>query len=211
MASPVAVVRRSENKKLSTNKNVNATYASQATCPSSCPFYKSGCYAECGPIAYTTNRLNDSKEIRPTMIARYEAKKIRQLDAQFPLRLHVVGDCANKKSAEIIAEACSEYSSKFNQVVWCYTHNRTIPKESWGNISILRSCTTPRQAEGALQAGFGVAYTVEKFKSKKRYYVGRGLFGIPCPVQTGLCKSCTDCKLCFNIEGLVKRNNVILF
>jgi hypothetical protein len=210
MASPVTVVRRSENKKLSTDKNVNATYASQVTCPNSCPFHNSGCYAECGPIAYTTKRLNASKEIRPTMVARHEAKQIRQLDAQFPLRLHVVGDCKNKKSAEILAEACKEYSSKFNQKVWGYTHNRTIPREAWGNISILRSCTSLRQAEGALKANFGAALIVDKFKSNKRYAIGRNVFGIPCPVQTGLAKSCVDCKLCLNEEGLKKTNSVIL-
>jgi hypothetical protein len=144
------------------------------------------------------------------MVARYEAIKIRKLKALYPLRLHVVGDCANRKSAEIIAEACSEYSSKHDQVVWGYTHNRKIPREAWGDISILRSCLTIRQAENSMQSGFAVALIVAEFKSNKRYYIGRGMYGIPCPVQTGLCKSCVDCKLCMKEDFLKKHNNVIL-
>lgn len=210
MASPVTVVQRSANKKLSTNRKVNATYSSQVTCPKECPFRGKGCYAEIGPIAYTTIRLNKSKELRPTMVARYEATKIRKLDAQYPMRLHVVGDCANRKSAEILAEACSEYSSKYNQVVWGYTHNRKIPREAWGSISILRSCITVRQAETAMQANFAAALIVEEFKSNKLYPIGRGMYGIPCPVQTGLSKSCVDCKLCMKEDFLKKHNAVIL-
>ena len=208
--SPVTVVRRSQNRKLSTDRACNATYVSQSTCPASCPFYGQGCYAEGGEIRYTTANLNKAREQNPTRIARREAKAILSLDSRFPLRLHVVGDCKTKKSAEIVSEACMVYSSKHGQKVWGYTHNRLIPRASWGTVSILRSCTSLRQAEGALQAGFAATLIVPEFKSDKRYYIGRGMYGIPCPVQTGKCASCVDCKLCMKDDTLRKHNNVIL-
>ena len=211
MNSPIAVVNRSENSKLSANGKVNATYVSQSTCLESCPFYNNGCYAEIGKTGYTTTKLNKAREQNPTRIARREAKGILGLKAVYPLRLHVVGDCKNKKSAEILAEACAEYTSKHGQPVWCYTHNRKIPRSSWGSISIIRSCETLRQAENSMQAGFASALVVEKFASDKRYYIGRGMYGIPCPVQTGKCASCVDCKLCMKDKSLISRKNVILF
>lgn len=208
---PAILVHRSQNRKLSTDNKVNATYVSQATCPSTCPFKNSGCYAEFGDMLYATRRLNAAKQQNPTRVARIEAALIKNSTARFPLRLHVVGDCANRKSAAILAEASAEYSSKHNQIVWTYTHNRTIPREFWGNISVLRSCSTIRQAETAINAGFAAALIVPKFKSEKRYYLGRGLYGIPCPKQTHKSASCVDCKLCFKDMALKDRKNVILF
>jgi hypothetical protein len=210
MSSPVAVVERSENQKLSTNGRCSATYASQKTCPKTCPFFGAGCYAEMGPIAYTGNRLNAAKESRPTMIAKAEAAGIRKLSGRFPLRIHVVGDVVKPKAAAIISEACAEYSAKFEQPTWGYTHNRKVPRGDWGNVSMLRSCTTVRQAETAMQAGYAAALIVADFKSQKRYYMGRGIHGIPCPVQTGLAKSCVDCRLCMKEDTLKKHKNVVL-
>jgi hypothetical protein len=208
--SPVAVIQGSENKKLSTNHKVNATYVSQATCPKTCPFFNKGCYAETGLVGYTTLRLNRCKEQRPTRIANLEAMKIREVKSSYPLRLHVVGDCASQKAARIVSEAANEYIEKHNQPVWGYTHNRIIPRDCWGNISILRSCTTIKQAQTAHDAGFAVALIVPEFKNNKRYYIGRGLYGIPCPVQTKMSNSCVDCKLCMKDKFLQEHNLVIL-
>ena len=62
-----------------------------------------------------------------------------------------------------------------------------------------------------MQSGFASALVVEKFASDKRYYIGRGMYGIPCPVQTGKCASCIDCNLCMKDKSLISRKNVILF
>lgn len=196
----VIVVEKSQNSKVG---EASATYASQATCPDTCPFQGAGCYAESGPCGLILKRLNASEIKDPNELAKMEAEGIKNLSGNRQLRLHVVGDCKTKRSAEILAEACESYSNK----VWCYTHNRSIPRKSWGNISILRSCETLRQAEEATKSGFGVSMVVPSFKENKRYYLGRGLYGIPCPAQVKGIK-CVDCKLCLNSSKLGK--NVVL-
>lgn len=208
--SPVAVVERSENAKLSKNGHVSATYVSQTTCPNSCPLKGKGCYAEYGKSGMINRRLNSASEKRPVMVAKAEAEGIKELTGKFPLRLHVVGDAYDKKSAEVLAEAAEVHTSKFGMPVWTYTHNHTTPRSSWGNISVFRSCETLRQAETAIKAGYSAVLIVEKFKSNKMYPIGRGLYGIPCPAQIDKTKSCTDCKLCMIDKNLQKKNMVIL-
>src|SRR5262245_51876429 len=86
---PAAVaVETSDNRKLGP---VSATYASQASCPRSCPWFGSGCYAETGHVGHTTRRLNRSAVRGPLAVARAEARAIDRLTADRLLRLHVVG------------------------------------------------------------------------------------------------------------------------
>lgn len=207
MCSAIAV-ENSGNRKIG---KVSATYVSQVTCPSGCPLKGHGCYAEYGVMAYIKNRLNSSDEVKPIMVARAEARAIRALTAKNYLRIHVLGDCADSESVRIIAKACEEYTNKHGKIVWGYTQNRRTSRDNWGSISIFRSCTTLRQAETAINANFGAALIVPEFKDNKKYSIGRGLFGIPCPSQTGLAKTCVNCKLCMNESHLKKNKCVILF
>src|SRR5262245_8197094 len=77
---------------------VSATYAAQASCPTTCPFLRNGCYAELGAsfAGFTTNRLNKAAAAdgaRALEVAKAEAAAIATLSGKRPLRLHVVGDC----------------------------------------------------------------------------------------------------------------------
>lgn len=211
-SSPVTVVTRSQNLKLSHNRSVTATYVSQATCPDNCPFRESGCYAEYGHVGMVTKRLNKTVETIPSAIARIEADMINDLDGSQPIRLHVVGDCKDRFSAMIVSKACDEYTAKQGMPAWGYTHAR-VPRSDWGEVSMLRSCQTLEQVKSAHKAGYAAALVVGRFKSDKRYSInhGKGIFGIPCPVQTGRCESCMQCKLCFNDKTLLKLNTAILF
>jgi hypothetical protein len=208
---PSTAVEKSNNRKLTNAGHFSATYACQTTCPDSCVFRNSGCYAETGNTGYTTNRLNLSKERSHIKIAKIEAKQILSLSGQNPLRLHVVGDCKSDKAAKIVSEACHEYASRYGMPVYTYTHARRVKKESWGTVSVFRSCETVRQCQQAHIAGFASTLVVDKFKDTKKHYIGRGMYGIPCPVQTGRRVSCATCKLCFSADKLHSQNNVILF
>ena len=207
-SSPAIVVGKSQNSKLGT---MSATYVSQATCPKNCPFHgNQGCYAECGKTGIIAKRLNNSSVKDVRSIAEIEAEGIKNLQGLYPLRLHVVGDSPTPESARIVSEACEEFINRTNLPVFGYTHAR-IPRDNWGKVSILRSCTTLRQAEGSMQANYAAALVVSKFKRHNRYYIGRGMNGIPCPKQTGLAESCKSCKLCFQDELLKRQGSVILF
>ena len=81
---------------------VAATYVSQDSCPKSCPLMGSGCYAETGPISWsTTNRVN-GHNLNPTKLAITEALKIASLPGDRKLRVHVVGDAKTPMAAFIV-------------------------------------------------------------------------------------------------------------
>lgn len=206
--TPVMAIELSQNRKLG---YVSSTYASQVTCPESCPFRNAGCYAESGRMALHTRRLNNSPVDDFIEVAEREAEAIRKLSGRFPLRLHVVGDCKTEAAARIVSKAADEHTSKRGQPVWTYTHAHDVPREAWGNVSVLRSCESISQVEEALDAGYAAAMVVPQFRQDTAYEVGPGLIGIPCPEMTGRAESCEECGLCMRAEKLRAGRRVILF
>jgi len=205
----VSAVEISQNAKIGT---VSATYASQRTCPKSCPFFKSGCYAENGNVGFQTNRLNrEANRANVLELANREAIAIRTLTGRFPLRLHVVGDCTTDASARVVSTAAAEHRAKFNQPVWAYTHAwRDVARDSWGDVSILASCETTDAVKQAQAKGYAAAIVVKDHADSKAYSVD-GLKLIPCPQQTGRAANCEACKLCFNADRLRTIGAVIAF
>lgn len=201
-------VEKSSNRKIG---EASATYVSQASCPTSCPFRGSGCYAESGFVGITTKRLNKSTETDAVTLARQEADAILSLSGKRDLRLHVVGDSTTEEGTRILADAASSYTARYGKTVWSYTHAQDIPRGAWGEVSILRSVETVKAAKQASDAGYAAAMVVESFEDTKAYPIGEGLTGIPCPVQTGKADSCVKCRLCLNADKLHAKNRVVLF
>jgi len=207
MTSPVKAVEVSENKKTGI---VSATYASQSSCDSKCPFYHNGCYAEAGPAGIHTRKVSSSHITDPVEIAKAEAEAIRGLSGRFDLRIHVVGDCNNDESADIVSKAMAEHKEKHNCEAWTYTHAwRTVQKQSWNNQNVLASIETFQDIVSARSRGYVAAIVVAKFKSD-RLYVENGEKILPCPNQTKSVQ-CVDCRLCMKTEHLRKNNITIAF
>lgn len=206
--NPASAVEFSQNRKLGA---VSATYASQSTCPLSCPLRGAGCYAEAGRMGIHTRRLNDSDITAPEAVAQVEADAIDRLTGRFPLRLHVVGDAPNAECARIVSDAAARHTKKHGQPVWTYTHALDVPREAWGSVSVLRSCERIDDVVQALKDGFGAAMVVPEFKQDTAYPIGEGLTGIPCPEMTGKAESCLSCGLCMKADKLRAGRKVILF
>ena len=203
----VLAVNKSQNAKMGL---VSATYAPIQSCPKTCPFLNNGCYAQTSFCGMWLHRLNkaakETKKEYPRDIAREEAKLIKKMKGNRPLRLHVVGDCRTNAAAETIAKACKVYSSKYNQPVWTYTHAwRDVNREAWGDVSVLASCETIKQCYEAIERGYttSMVYPNTFTKSIK---IGK-LKLIPCLEMTKGIK-CSDCKLCFSDNN---KNRVICF
>ncbi len=205
---PATAVELSRNSKIG---DASATYVSQASCPSTCPFRNSGCYAEAGITGIHTHRLNKSVEIDPLKIAECEAAEIRKLTGRYPLRLHVVGDCTNDAAANIVSSAASEHKTKHGQPAWTYTHAHNVRRESWRDVSVLRSCENIEQVRKAHEDGFATAMVVPEFERDTAYPIAEGIVGIPCPQQTGKAQNCMQCKLCMQDEKLLRSRRTILF
>jgi hypothetical protein len=195
---------------------VSATYASQTSCPRSCPWLGAGCYAESGNVAWTTRRLNGSRQRGPLAVARAEAKAIDRLTGDRLLRLHVVGDCRTNAAARVVGEACKRYGRRGmlprgGRKCWTYTHAwRTVARESWGTaVSVLASVETARDARAAMAAGYAAALVVIEHERESAYQID-GVTVVPCPEQTrGV--QCRDCGLCRDDERLRAAGLVIGF
>lgn len=201
-------VERTANRKVGP---VSVTMASQVTCPTSCPFLRSGCYAESGLQGIHTARLNKA---RGTALdaARQEAEAIRGLTGRLPLRLHVVGDCTTAQAASLVSRASAEHREKHGQPVWTYTHAwATVPRSAWRNVSVLASVETTEHADRAERLGYASAMTVPSLPADGKAWRANGRTFIPCPEQTGRAKECTSCRLCWDDGALRLRSATILF
>lgn len=203
----VKVVELTQNGKLGA---CSATYVSQASCPRSCPFRGSGCYAEYGHASIQTRRLNGSEERRAERLARAEARAIDRLTGLRPLRLHVVGDCRTARAAVIVARASKRYRQRWGNPVWTYSHAwRDVERSDWGDVSVLASVEAVTDLIAAESRGYATAIVVPEFADTRMYTIqGRKI--LPCPEQTrGV--TCEECRLCMDDERLYRQGITIAF
>lgn len=184
-----------------------ATYAPLSSCPKDCPFLEKGCYAKYGPTGMITNRISKKQRSKKS-VALEEAEKIRALPGVRPLRLHISGDCATKESAEIVAKAAEEYSSRYDQPVWTYTHAwKRVPRSAWGSVSVIASCETIEEARHARRRGYAAAMVSEITEDEK----AEEFVLIPCFNQRNNAIKCDTCRFCFNDEHLRGCGFVVTF
>lgn len=202
------VVMNSQNAKIG---NIAATYLPiKSTCPTTCKLKDNGCYAQLGNVGFQVRRLERVTEGKKAYdIIRAEAREITakgKLANGKTLRMHVSGDCRTAKSAKLLAKAATYWNGK----VYTYTHAwRSIPKESWGSISVLASCESIEDAKDALKAGYAPSIVVDKHVGE-RAYMQDGVKVIPCPSQTrGI--TCDKCNLCMNDRVLIEQGAAIGF
>lgn len=217
MRMSAKAVERSENRKLGIGK-CSATYVSQASCPTDCPLLHKGCYAEKGTPRFATFKVNQSPEREsPIELAQAESKAIDSLSGKFPLRLHVVGDCAGLMEANLVSMAAERYQAKHQQPVWTFTHaHHRVPRAAWRNISVLASCHSLEEVEAAHQAGYAASLVSNRLpptqgKAWKESCGEKEFTLIPCPQQSGKAKDCISCRLCFRDDKLHAAKAVIVF
>ncbi len=199
---------------------VSVTHAAKRSCPVTCPFYvspeqraagvKDPCYAGHGHQGMVTRRLEAGAAILNAdalMIAIDEAAAIDTLTGRNLLRLHIVGDSATDRCADIVSAAAQRYSARHGQVVWTYTHGwRETSHQSWRDVSVLASCETDDDVRLATSRGYAVALV--RAHADLPRTVG-GLRTIPCPQQTGAKLDCASCKMCTRDQSLAGRACIV--
>ncbi len=203
-------VLHSKNSKVG---DVAATYAPiSKTCPASCPLRDNGCYAQGGNVGFKVRRTEEySADLDGDTVAILEGDEIADMARHAPaghaLRIHVSGDATTSFRAKQMARGAAHWPGK----VWSYTHAwRDVPRERWGVVSILASCESTHQANEALDAGYAAALVVEDHPPDGRAFTVGRLKLIPCPSQTRGVK-CTDCRLCWNDDLLLRQHAAITF
>ena len=171
------IVTHSANRKLGA---AAAHYRPLSACPDSCALRSNGCYAERGFVRRWANAPEDLAA---------DCAAIRALPLKRPLRLLVSGDATTP-----IAQRLSAAVRTWGGTAWGYTHRwRTTPRTSWDGVAIRASCDSAAEVTQAHARGYQqTALVVDHFESPRR-----DSRGIPCPEQTGLAKSCSECGLCW--------------
>lgn len=192
---------------------VSATYVSQRTCPTSCAFLAGGCYAMNGHMSLIATKplnRNTPADMTAAQIARIEARAIDTLSGRLDLRLHIVGDSFTETGTINIATAAEAFMRRGGRRVWTYTHAwREVPREAWGEVSVLASCETEAEVLEARARGYAAALVVESHGTPKRHAQGP-LQVLPCPEQTrGV--QCVSCRLCMDDRRLLATGTVIAF
>ena len=188
---------------------VSATYASQKSCPATCPMLGGGCYGESGRVGIHTARLN--VPIASSLeVAKAEAAEIDSLSGLMDLRVHVVGDCKSDAEAEIVGDAAARFMARRRPTdAWTYAHAwETIKRASWGAMSVLASCHTKDEVKRAMSRGYAASIVTADMPDKA--FKEDGITYVPCLEQTkGI--TCVECRLCFDDSALLAKKIVIVF
>jgi hypothetical protein len=198
----VTAVVDSTNAKLGT---MNATYASQITCPPSCRFY---------PVIYGDITDAETRMHIQIEYAEIEAAKIDELPADRELRVHVVGDASNPISAGIIGDAMNRYEKRSpnGSQAFTYTHAwdepYNVPESAWHGARVLASCETKDDFPRAKAMGYACEWTYGEHESRK-VHEREGITVLPCPNNFNEEVKCTDCMKCADLDLLKSRDWVI--
>lgn len=203
-------VLHSKNAKVG---DVAATYAPiSKTCPESCPLRDNGCYAQSGNVGFKVRRTEEySDGLDGDTVAILEGDEIADMARHAPdghaLRIHVSGDAITPFRAAQMARGAAGWQGP----VWSYTHAwGSVPRASWGRVSVLASCETLAGVQLAAALGYAAALVVASHPDDGRATRVNGVKLIPCPAQTRDVK-CTDCQLCWNDSKLLADNACITF
>lgn len=206
-------VSNSGNTKIMGSKKVDATYASiKSTCPNSCSLKNEGCYAQTSFVGMINKKMERRARGKSSLeVARAEAKAIDmsygggKVPTDRALRVHVAGDSRTLAGTRLINNAIARWKKRGGGKVWSYTHAWAhVPRNEWSNVSILASVANVGEVAAARAQGYAPAIVVAEFASAKAFVLpGSDVKWIPCPAQTREV-GCTDCKLCFEADRLLK-------
>lgn len=213
-------VEDSNNRKISGDSKVDATYASiKKTCPDSCSLKGQGCYAQTSYTGIIVARMDKrARQGSPLALARAEARAIDQshkggpIPAGRDLRVHVAGDSRTVKGTRILNAAIGRWKKRGGGFAWSYTHAwKHVRRDEWIQVSVLASIENPRDSEAVRAQGYAPALVVGEHPTDKAYKLpGSETTFIPCPQQTrGV--ACTDCRLCMKADWLFQNNKGIAF
>lgn len=195
------------------------------TCPTSCPFKKSGCYADGGPLALFWGKV-DRKEAGTdwdTFCGQIEALPEGQL-----WRHNQAGDLPSNGS-EIDTHAMGLLvEANKGKRGFTYTHHNpevasnrvAIAQANMNGFTVNLSGNNLKHADNlaALNIGPVVAVVPENHPEHSTTPMGRKV--VVCPEQTGKAKSCAECALCqkanrsvivaFRAHGVSKRKAIAI-
>jgi hypothetical protein len=205
MSYQVHLTLKSRNEKVGP---IPVSTTSAKTCPSDCPFKKSGCYADGGPLALFWGKV--TREEAGTDWTTF-CNQVSALPEGQLWRHNQAGDLPGN-GMQIDAKAMTSLVlSSMHTKGFTYTHYnpdhgtnaRIIQAANRGGFTINLSGNTIAHADklAALNIGPVVCVVPEDHPEKSQTPEGRSV--VVCPEQTGKAKSCAECKLCQKVDRAV--------
>ena len=200
-ACPASVARvvsyRSSNAKTGP---IPTTSGPQSTCPTTCPLYGQGCYAENRPGRPSIFDMVD-KSARRVTVRSIATRRWRKLPPA--VRFNVSGDyldAAGRIDYQYIADTnmVAEALAPSGTVTWSYSHAWRALEPSMFSYVVRASCQSAEEASDALARGWDVAI-VDPGPQCPDTLIGSTIDGrkvVQCPVTTGRVATCSDCRLC---------------
>jgi hypothetical protein len=205
MTYQVHLTLKSRNEKVGP---IPVSTTEKATCPTSCPFKKNGCYADGGPLALFWGKVDrkDAGTDWDSFCGQVEALPEGQL-----WRHNQAGDLPSDGS--VIDHEAMEKLIQANKGKrgFTYTHHDVSDKRNADSVLLANlhdftvnlSGNNLKHADqlAALQIGPVVAVVAEDHPEHSLTPQGRKV--VVCPEQTGKAKSCAECGLCQKVNRAV--------
>lgn len=199
MAYQVHLTLKSRNEKVGP---IPVSTTEKATCPTSCPFKKNGCYADGGPLALFWGKV-DRKEAGTdwdTFCGQIASLPIGQM-----WRHNQAGDLPCNDGQQIDAKAMAKLvTASMHTKGFTYTHHdpmhgtnaRIIKAANKSGFTVNLSGNNLKHADtlASLEIAPVVCVVGEDHPEHSTTPMGRKV--VVCPEQTGKAKSCMTCGLC---------------
>lgn len=171
------------------------------TCPSTCPFKDSGCYAASGPLVLHWRKVTSGE--RGDSLADFLAK-LAALPAGLPFRHNQAGDLMHNNGNISRTFMKRMVAAVRHLRAYTYTHHALTKGE---NLSILRyanrngftinaSCETEQQADSTIAAGLPAVLVVPPDEQRASWRTDGGNTVLVCPAQRMDNATCASCMLC---------------
>ena len=195
----VHITKKSNNRKVGP---IPTTTTEAATCPPSCPFINSGCYAKSGPLALHWHKVSNGTQSNLTdwdgLCSFIEQQPPGQL-----IRLQQAGDLPHQNGVIDTFLLRQLVKANKGRKSYSYTHHKHTPH----NIKALQQAnelgltinvsTESLEAADYVVDSYGLpAVTVVNSKDKPPKTTPGGRRVVVCPAQVKDGVTCSTCKLC---------------
>lgn len=193
----VHFTKKSDNAKIGP---IPATVTNAVTCPPSCPFNGSGCYAQSGPVSWHWSKVNKGQrgDNWQTLCENVAALPLGQT-----WRHNVAGDLPGI-GEDIDAKALGELvHANIGKNGFTYTHKTTNPENwhwiksanEWGFVVNL-SANDLEHADKLADLAIGPVVTVLPIDAPKLHKTPARRVVVTCPATYREDINCSTCKLC---------------
>jgi hypothetical protein len=183
---------------------IPVTTSEESTCPDVCPFKKSGCYADSGPLAIHWRKVSSNERGNSLDIL---CEQIKSFPRNQVWRHNQAGDLPGIGNTIDAGKLAQIVSSNKGRRGFTYTHKPCEGDENSGNRDAIKAANEGgfvvnlsgnniRHADNLASLNVGPVVCVVPEATEAVFYTPAGRKGIVCPAQQRDDINCANCQLC---------------